>query len=244
MKIVFFGNSGGIQGSSGGNTSFAVHTGQSLVLVDSSGSPLENLAHSALNPELIDALLLTHSHIDHIYALPSLIHNLWLSGRSRTLAIHSNRETLAKASEIIDVFGLRQKKAMFPIELNECTDSSFEIKDLRITPFPVNHLVPATGFVFDDRSSKIACFADCNSSTPIPDAARSCSLMVHEAGIGGKPDHSSGREAGLAAKEAGALELLLVHLPQSPELRARILSDARSVFRNTGIPVLFKEIEI
>lgn len=245
MNLIFLGNSGGIQGANGGNTSLVVSQENSAtVMVDVSGSPCEGLIKSGIDPLSLDVLLLTHGHIDHIYALPSLIHNLWLMGRSRELLIVSAADTLAMARQLVDLFSLENKKGMFPIRMEALRKDDMFVGGLRIIGFPVNHIVPAVGFVFEFQGKKLVYSGDCNFSTSFPDEAENCNVLVHEACVGGKADHSSGLEAGEKASMLNAEKLFLVHLPQDDRKREEILSQAKEKFPKTGIPRICWRYEV
>ncbi len=104
MKIVFFGTAGAIQSKDNTNVSFSVVEKKLSILVDSSGNPVQYLKRAGIDPKKLDILILTHSHTDHIYAVPSLIHNLWLMKRKKPLNIISNQFTINKAKELCNVF--------------------------------------------------------------------------------------------------------------------------------------------
>lgn len=244
MKLTFLGNSGSIQGAFGGNTSLAISTETSVILVDVSGGCVQNLCEAGLDPMAISLVLLTHSHIDHIYAVPSLIHNLWLMGRTEALRIVGNETTVRKAAELVRLFGLEEKKMMFPIEFSLLTGEVIREDGITIQDFPVEHGVPTNGFCFSDGKKKVAYFADCNKDTEIPGFTRNCDVLVHEAGPGDKSDHSSGAEAGICARAMNAGKLFLVHLPQTGTLRLQILAEAREQFAETEIPTILKGMEI
>ena len=76
MKLIFFGTCGGIQTRINTNVTFLIVDQELSILVDASGNPVHYLERAGIDPRTLDILLLTHTHTDHIYALPSLIHNL------------------------------------------------------------------------------------------------------------------------------------------------------------------------
>ena len=242
MTVSFLGVLGSIQAEDSGNVSLVISGGDSSVLVDVSGSPLELLQKAGVDPLSLEAVFLTHSHTDHLYGLPSLIHNLWLLKRDKPLAFYANRETISCARSLCAVFDLEAKKGMFPLEWREA-EGSITVGSVRCESFVVRHGVPTTGFIFTEHGKKIVYTADTMPLEEYPAAAAGPDLLIHEAG-GTEDDrqklisggHSSGADAARAAKQIGAKKLLLCHLPHKKENRAAILAQARSVFKETEIP--------
>ena len=76
LNFMFLGTNGSMQGDEG-NTSLLFKGSRGTVLVDASCGLGRAVAAD------VDAVVLTHEHIDHVYGLPSLIHQLWLSGHLR-----------------------------------------------------------------------------------------------------------------------------------------------------------------
>ena len=69
MIVYVLGSTGSIQGREASNTSLAVTSAGRTLLIDVSGSPIQALKRSNIDPLSVDVLLLTHAHIDHLYAL-------------------------------------------------------------------------------------------------------------------------------------------------------------------------------
>ena len=88
MKLTIVG-SGDAFGSGGRcNTCFFLETAKSTLLVDCGASALPALKGSALDPNRIDAIILSHLHGDHFGALPFLLLDAqFLSRRERALLI-------------------------------------------------------------------------------------------------------------------------------------------------------------
>lgn len=103
LRFTFLGVSGSVQELSGGNTSLLIAGEEGRVAVDLSA----NLP--VLTEADIDMVILTHEHIDHVYGLPSLIHQLWIKGRERPLAICLPSGLWGLAEGLMDLFGLRTK---------------------------------------------------------------------------------------------------------------------------------------
>ena len=238
LQVNVLGFSGGLQAIDTGNTSLLVRSGCSSLLVDASGSPVKALLESGADPMDLDGLVLTHAHVDHLYAFPSLIHNLWLMKREKPLIVTGNDATLEKAKELMSLFLLDRKRMMDII----WAPGADRIGDIEISSFPLFHrpLVPTSGFVFSSGKSKVSYFPDSAATPPYPDAAASSDIVFHEAG--GIDDdreklrnegHSSGYLAGDVAASLDAGRLVLVHLPRSG--RSEILRDARRRFERTEL---------
>ena len=238
LKVRVLGFSGGLQAIDTVNTSLAITSDNSSILVDTSGSPFNTLLNIGVNPNELDGVVLTHAHVDHLYAFPSLIHNLWLSKREKPLVVTGNKETIEKAKDLCKFFLLDKKKMMEIIWLERAS----EIGDISISTFPLFHrpLVPTNGFTFSCNLSKISYFPDSAAISPYPSVAINSDIIFHEAG-GIDIDrlklreqgHSSGYLAGDVAATLMAQKLVLVHLPSSNILRLEILNDAKRRFSNS-----------
>lgn len=220
MTITFFGITGGIQSRESTNTSFAVRAGQISLLVDCSGSPVMSLRQDGIDPRSLDAVVLTHAHTDHIYAFPSLVHNLWLMGREPVLRVIGNPGTLARARQLCEPLGLLQKKGLFPIEW-------LELEDGQVSPwpgcttalFPVEHSVPTSGVRITAGGATVVYSSDTSPCRRVVNEARGAQVLVHEASgtevreadLNAK-GHSSGRQAGSLAREVGVQTLFLCHV--------------------------------
>lgn len=133
FSICFLGCSGSIQDKAASNTSILVKSDSGSILIDTSG----NLSIAVKEGDL-KAILYTHEHIDHVYALPSLLHQLWLKGRKEELLIYAPGETINIVEALINIFHLREKKGMFDIKTIGI-DKLKNIGGMKITPFKTDH---------------------------------------------------------------------------------------------------------
>jgi ribonuclease BN (tRNA processing enzyme) len=122
------------------------------------GSPQEQ--------EAIKHVFLTHSHTDHTASLPIFVENAWTSA-GNCPTIYGSRETLDAMQKHIfndviwpDFIALSRNMPPFlrmcPIE----SEVPVQAAGLRITPVPVNHVVPTFGYVISDANSAIIFGAD------------------------------------------------------------------------------------
>ena len=254
MRLTFFGTAGAIQQANNGNSSFLVETNRMKLLVDTSGSPVQSLLQAGVDPAQLDAVVMTHSHTDHIYAFPSLIHNLWLMGREKPLSVLGNPAVLAKIDELCRPLGVLQKADLFPIEWISLDDGSQNLgKSLTITLFPVEHSVATSGVKFEEEARTLVYSSDTSPCERVVRESGSAAVLIHEAsGCSvreselNKKGHSSGRQAGEQAEKAQVGALFLVHVdPRVPETPRAIRDEATANFSGqTILPVNYQAYEV
>ncbi|HEY9053891.1 MAG TPA: ribonuclease Z [Rectinemataceae bacterium] len=248
MKFAFAGTSGGIQAMSSGNTSLVFADSGTSILVDVSGSPASALASCGINPVSLGAVILTHAHVDHIYGLPSLIHNMWLMGRTEALTIIGSETTLDVAHRLCALFSLGSKPGIFAFEWRKTEPgTTLDLGTFAVTTFAARHGLPTMGLVIDAGGDRIVYSADSAPLDAWPPAAERACVLVHEA-AGVKDDevllnasgHSTARQAAMAAAaladmapDAPAPCLMLCHLPLDRLVIEKMRVEAQSCYRGT-----------
>ena len=252
MDLTFLGYQGSLQSAESSNTSYVLNSKGKLYLFDTSSSPCQELRKANLDPLNIEAIFLTHAHIDHIYALVSLLHNLWLLKRKNPLKILSNEQTILKAKQLCALFGIEDKKGIFTIEFIILADhSTIKLNELSFFSFEVKHGVKTFGYSIDNGKKILSTYSDCAYSKEIIEETKNCSILIHEAGGTHQDEeklknsgHSTAEQAALKAKSLNAKKLFLVHLPLSKEKQSSIEQEAKKLFPNAFIPELFKSYEV
>ncbi len=159
MKLRVLGCSGGIGGNCRTTSLLLDHD----VLIDA-GTGLGDLSLAEMS--LIDHIFITHSHLDHIACLPLLVDSVGLM-RDKPLLIHATAETLAILQQHIFNWEIWPDFAEIPnlyqpvmryeeIKLGE----TVELGRRKLTPLPVNHVVPAVGFWIDSGTASLVFSGD------------------------------------------------------------------------------------
>lgn len=233
-EVIFLGNNGSLQERGSGNTSLILSSKDCKILVDVSSNIQE-----AVDKD-IDIVIVTHNHTDHVYGIPSLLHQLWLSGRSRVLTIYAPSKVIPLIDTLINAFNLREKKNFFPLEIKECMD--VKVENTEISFFTTDHTDSSVGIIFKDNKGKIIYTSDTRPIVNTNDQWLDCDILIHEASglyideetlI--KKGHSSSLDGAKLAAKIKCNLLLLCHLPKGD--KTTILEEAKSVFAHTIIPL-------
>jgi len=111
-------------------------------------------------------VLISHSHIDHIASLPVFLENAY-EGRSESVVVHASDAVLDSLRQDIfngrvwpDFLALSPPGAPFLRLATLRPGEPVELGGLRITPVPVNHVVPTLGFLIEDESSAVVIASD------------------------------------------------------------------------------------
>jgi Cft2 family RNA processing exonuclease len=159
LQVRILGCSGGI----GGNLRTTSMLVDKDVLIDA-GTGVADLTLSEL--EAIDHVFITHSHLDHIAALPLIVDTVGPM-RETPLTVHCTAETQKILKEHIfnwriwpDFSEIPSKAAPFlrweTIRLGETVD----LAGRRFTPLPANHVVPAVGYWLDSGDASLVFTGD------------------------------------------------------------------------------------
>lgn len=101
-------------------------------------------------------VLITHTHIDHIASLPIFVENAY-EGKADCVTIHGSDAVLDCLQKDIfndrvwpDFLKLGNPKAPFMKLARLQPYQQIELEGLRLTPIPVNHVVPTLGFIVEE----------------------------------------------------------------------------------------------
>jgi ribonuclease Z len=190
------------------------------LLIDAGGSTYQRLLRAGLDPlggagqAPLQGILLTHSHCDHINGLAVLLFSLRLAGRVEPLPIYGLPATLEVVRRILDAFALDTLHP--PLVWTEVAagDAIPLAEGWSIRTAMTVHSRPCLALRFEDAAGGLAitCSADTEPCPAVAALARGAAALIHEATTPEPfPGHTSPRQAGAVAAEAGAGRLVLVH---------------------------------
>jgi len=221
-ELCFIGTGGSVATVNRDNTSFVLQTQESLLLIDCPGSVIQKLKKLNFDPRSINVLLITHTHPDHIYGLPSLVHSLMLD--ECLLRIYGSAETVRFCADLLDLFDLRSEKIKCRVDLRTVEDREV----LQLSPslscvfFKVPHSPASMGFHFslENEGIHVIHSGDTPTYPPLFQEAQNTDYLVHDCSAPSRffrkyPSlqsmHTDALSLGKYAQEAGVKNLLPCH---------------------------------
>ncbi len=225
------------------------HAGFRIVIDLGYGTVTRLLQHlSSTAADGIDAVVITHKHPDHMLDLHGLFRARWFSGRDQVpipvYAADGVRERLAGLEEddlgaIDQVFTWRALPA-----------GQYQLGPFRLDSWALPHFVPNAGVRFSAGDLTVAYTGDTGPDPALVELARDADLFIAEAtdrqrnrvSLAGQRMHLTSRDAGEAARDAGARRLMLTHFwpdndRQSSEAAAREAFDGEILLADEGLAV-------
>jgi ribonuclease Z len=219
-------------------TALAVRAGRTVCLIDVGGSPLQKLRRLGVDPLELAAVVITHTHPDHVYGLPALVQGLEILGRREPLPVYCRTEHVELIRRLLGLFDLPDpEKFEAPVRGLEPREGVrvLETPDLAVSASPnVHGRMPNLAVRVEAAGRALVYSSDTRPCAAVAALARGAAALVHEATFA-EPDptqwHSTAREAGEVARQAGVARLYLAHVGYTEHGRlAAHVADARAAF--------------
>jgi ribonuclease Z len=189
ISLFFAGTAGSVPSARRGLPALLLRAGGDRVLFDCGEGTQQQLLRSVGLPEL-DAIFLTHYHLDHWLGLLGMLKTFDLRARERPLTIYGppGLQTLLDTMRPI-VIG-RTGYALRPVELEPHEEVRFG--DYLIAAFPVDHRIAAYGYaiVEDERPGRFD--ADAARALGVPEGPDFGRLQRGETVAGVRPEQVVG----------------------------------------------------
>jgi ribonuclease Z len=218
LAFACLGSSGAVPSAARDTTALVARAGRSTCLIDVGGSPVQKLRRAGVDPLGLTAVIVTHTHPDHVYGLPALVQCLLILGRTAPLPIHCRVEHAGLVERLLDLFGLRAEGLELPVVPLEPREGApvLETADLRVTASPNAHgRMPNLAVRVEADGRSLVYSSDTRPCREVEALARDATALVHEATFH-RPNpeqwHSTAREAGAVGRAAGVRRLYLAHV--------------------------------
>jgi ribonuclease Z len=152
LSLFFAGTAGSVPTARRGLPAILLRAGGERILFDCGEGTQQQLLRSAGLPEL-DAVFITHYHLDHWLGLVGMLKTFDLRARERPLAVHGPPGLKALFATLRPIIG----RTGYPLSLVELEPyEEIRFGGYAIGSFPVRHRVEAYGYAFveDDRPGR------------------------------------------------------------------------------------------
>ena len=219
MRLQFIG-SGDAFGSGGRfNTCFHVTGASANFLIDCGATSLVAMRKLATDRNAIDAILLTHFHLDHFGGVPFFVLDAQLvAKRTRPLMIAGPPGLQDWFTRLMTASFPGERRLPFPIALREVDiGHANDLGDMRVTPFHVRHddrAGPCLAYRIEVEGRTICYSGDTEWVDALAEAAREADLFICECYTHEKPVRAHLSLATLRAHlpAIGARRVILTHM--------------------------------
>jgi ribonuclease Z len=142
LSLFFAGTAGSIPTARRGLPAVLVRAGGDRLLFDCGEGTQRQLLRSVGLPD-VDAVFITHFHLDHWMGLPGLVKTLDLRGREKPLCLYGPPGLKALWEGLRPIVG-RTAYRLTAVDLERHEDVHYD--GYSVTAFPVTHRVPAYGY--------------------------------------------------------------------------------------------------
>ena len=153
LSVFFAGTGGSVPTARRGLPATLIRAGGERLLFDCGEGTQRQLLRSIGLPD-VDAVFLTHFHLDHWFGLPGMLKTMDLRGRDKPLGVYGPPGTKALFDGLKSVYGRVGYHVEF-VDLDRYEEVRFA-DGYVVTPFPVEHRVPAFGYAWieDERPGR------------------------------------------------------------------------------------------
>jgi len=193
-----------------------VRGGGAAVLFDCGNGVLSNLG-KVIDPLTLDAVIITHEHIDHfadVYSLQAALRYA-PDGPAAAMPLYTPPGLFARMAAVLDDKGRRELSEAFVVSELAVGDV-LRFCGLTVTVHAGDHVEPTFALVATDDSGSLAYTSDIRAGERGRAIARGADILLTEATLppayGGRAAHMTPAEAGELARDAGVATLVLAHL--------------------------------
>jgi ribonuclease Z len=237
-RIVILGSAAAVNDAQHDYTHFLlIGDHDSPILVDAGSNPLGKIKNLGIDDESLQDVILTHFHPDHVAGVPNMMMHMWLLGRKAPMRIYGLHHCINRIEDTMEAYGWQEWPNFFPIAFQRVSQRIdaplLENNDFRVRAHPVKHYdVPTIGLRITNKNNGRVLAYSCDTMVfpGLIELARGADMLLHEAAGNDNLGHSSARQAGEVATQAGVKALYLIHYQVWNKDPEPLVNEARETF--------------
>lgn len=232
MKLSIIGFWGGYPKKNGASSGYLLEHNGFQLLIDCGSGVLAKM-QNILQPEELDAVIISHYHPDHIADIGVLQHARLIQGflgkEMANLPVYGHTFNSHEFSK------LTYKKITKGIGYDP--NSVLSIGPFQVSFLKTNHPVPCYAMRFEADGKALVYTADSSFKEEFIEFSKAADLLLCECNFygnqnGGSAGHMNSFETGQLANKAGVKQLILTHLPHYRNIN-ELVTEAASEFSGT-----------
>ncbi|MBI4066135.1 MBL fold metallo-hydrolase [Candidatus Gottesmanbacteria bacterium] len=245
-KLIFLGT-GSANNLKRQMTSICFVTGKDAFLIDCGDGmgTLRQLVRANVPLSSVNTVFISHHHADHISGMPHFLFVQLLSDPSMKLSIYGPTQTLRITRSISFITHGYTKAhadriAFHPMKSGETRELSSRARVTAVSvKGPVGHPMPIFAYAVSIGKKKVVFTSDMRPNDNFIRLAKGADILIHECFTTSRDEqfahaagHSTAKDAGLAAANTGAKQLILTHLRPSSVIGdgSGLVSEAKKYF--------------
>jgi ribonuclease Z len=154
FELTILGSSAALPTSKRFPSAHLLHAGERFFLIDCGEGTQIRLRQYGYNPSRIHHIFISHLHGDHVFGLFGLLSSLGMTGRKVPLHLYGPKGLEAFLGVYDNFFGSLPFELEF-VDLSDHKGIIFENEKLTVRAFPLNHRIPAYGFLFREKKKAL-----------------------------------------------------------------------------------------
>jgi len=208
MRITFLGTGTCVHGTDSRAQSSVLIEEESKILVDCGSGTFMRLNQTGIHVNDIDAILLTHNHLDHNADLFTILKARWLENGGR-IGIYGPEGTAEFVEALHEAYAYLKKKISYTVFEGE----KFSVGGFKVDSIRTKHSITSRAYVISNNGKKVVISGD---TSPVREVLEvKCNLLVHELSLPFNSlteDHTTPESLADMLKFCNAEKIYLTHV--------------------------------
>lgn len=211
MQIYFIGTGSAVATAKRDNTSIFFETGSWNLLIDCPGSIIYKFSLLSIDYTKLKGIFITHTHPDHMYGLPSVIHSLDPFGVYPKIFVPE--KFTRNVSALLKIFNLEEKAEIIDVY---CKIDEYEFIEI----FSTNHMPGSKGIKIFSENKTVIYTSDTGPVSGYEKIYKNADYLIHDCYAPSRfktqipaldSTHTSAESLGKIAEKSAVEHLVPIH---------------------------------